>query len=233
MIIREVLSALLRRWYIAVSLVGCAALVTVMLARDGGIYTTTTVVSFMRPATTSLSPANGTNDFSVIAFAGAVVQEINNGRPPARYSEEAPYYGAGIREGVLVQLANSGNQWVSAFMTAEVKIQVVGRSFDSVESTQLELVDRVLHLSDALQAAVAAPPGDRISASVVPLTMKIEYVSASRTSQAAAGAAMFAAALIVGTWCSVTVDRLVAQRRLRLSRAAARTPGRVQEGSPS
>ncbi|MET1044815.1 MAG: hypothetical protein ABWX59_11950 [Microbacteriaceae bacterium] len=229
MIVREVLSALLRRWYIAVGLLGCAALITAMLARDGGIYTTTTVVTFMRPATTSLSPANGTNDLSVIAFAGAVVQEINNGRSPARYSEDAPYYGAGVREGVLVELANSGNQWVSAFMTAEVRIKVVGRSLDSVEATQEELVDRVLGLSDALQSAVAIPPSKRISASVVPLTMQIEYVSASRTSQVAAGAAMVAAALIVATWGSLTVERLVTQRRLRLGTE----PERVREGSTS
>ena len=86
MTIRDIFSAMLRHWYIPLGLLACAALVTVMLVRDGGIYTTSTVVSLMRPDSTSLSPSNGTNDTSVIAFAGSVVLETNNGHPPAGYS---------------------------------------------------------------------------------------------------------------------------------------------------
>ena len=181
MTIRELMSAVLRRWYIPLGLLAGAALLTVILARDGGIYTTTTVVSFMLPASTSLSPTNGTNDSSVIAFAGSVVQEANNGRPPARYSMgDAPYYGAGVREGVLVQLANAGSQWVSTVMKAEVEIQIVGRTFDWVESRQAVVVDNVLRIAQAQQAAVMISPDDRITAAVVPMTMQIDYVSASQ-----------------------------------------------------
>lgn len=233
MTFHEILSAMLRRWVIPLTLVACATLVTVVLARDGGVYTTTTVVSFMRPDTTSLSP-NGSNDLSVIAFAGAVVQAINNGRPPERYStDEAPYYGAGVREGVLVELANSGNQWVSAFTRSDVEIRIVGRSFDWVEARRNELVDKVLSIAGSQQVPLATSPQDRITATVVPLTSQIEHITASRTSQLAAGAAMLAAAVTVGAWGSVTADRLLTKRRAAATTKSPRVSGPVQAGATS
>lgn len=206
---------MLRRWYIPIGLLVCAAVVTVMLARDGGIYTTSTVVSFMRPASSSLSPANGTNDMSVIAFAGAVVRETNNGRPPSRYSlGEAPYYGAGVREGVLVELANEGSQWVSTFRRSDVEVKIVGRSAGWVKTRQEELVDKIQDISNAKQAALTLSSRDRITAAVVPLTTRIEHVAPSRNNQAAAAAAMLTVGLIVGAWGAITFDRLLSRRRV-------------------
>jgi hypothetical protein len=228
--VRQLMSILFRRWYIPLGLLACAALVTVMLARDGGIYTTRTVISFMLPASTSLSPTNGTNDSSIIAFAASVVQETNNGRPPAGYSmEDAPYYGAGIREGELVKLIDSGNQWAPMVNKAEIEIQIVGRTFDSVESRQGELVSKIVQAAEFQQAAIAVLPENRITASVVPLTTDIDYISASRSSQLAAGGALFAVAIIIGAWGSVTIDRLLVRRRS--ASYIPRSLGRMLEGS--
>lgn len=232
MTVREILSAMRRRWYISLSLIACAGLVTVVLAQDGGAYSTRTVVSFMRPATTSLSPTNGSTDLSVIAFAGAVVEEINQGRSPARYSmDESPYYGAGIREGTLVTLVSSGNQWVSTFGKSDIEIQVVGRSLGWVEAKQKELVGVVLRAANARQDAVAMSSQERITAWVAPLTTEIEHVGASRSSQLAAGAAMLASALIVGAWASITADRLSFPRRVPPGDKQVSQP-RTQEGTP-
>ena len=232
MTIRDIFSAMLRHWYIPLGLLACAALVTVMLVRDGGIYTTSTVVSLMRPDSTSLSPSNGTNDTSVIAFAGSVVLETNNGHPPAGYSmQDAPYYGAGIREGVLVELANSGNQWASTFDKAEVQIQIVGRTRGWVESRQKEAVGKVLRIVESRQSAVAVAPQNRIVASVVPLTSQIEYISASRSSQLAAGTAMLAVAIILGAWGSVIVDRLPSRRRSTANAKVPHSSDRTLEGA--
>ncbi|TFD84572.1 hypothetical protein E3T61_19150 [Cryobacterium lactosi] len=234
MTFREILSAMLRRWYITILVLTAAAVATAVLANDGGTYTTKTVVSFTRPATSSLSPYNGTTDPSVIAFAGTVAQVVNDGRPPARYSEsDAPYYGAGVRQGVLVELANSGSQWVSTFGRSDIELQIVGRSYDWVESQQRDLVDQVLAVADAEQASLAIPSADRIRAIVAPLTMRIEYVSPSRRGQAAAAAAMLAVALTVSAWGSVMVDR-----RLSRKRTTPATPPRIPtrhilEGSPT
>lgn len=236
MTIGEILSTMIRRWYVPVLTLACVAVATVLLARDGGVYTTTTVVSFMRAASTSLSPSNGANDSSVIAFAGVVVEEANNGRPAARYStEDAPYYGAGVREGVLIELANSGNQWVSTFSRADVEIRIVGRSFDWVQARQRAAIDTVLGIAEGRQRAIA--PRDRISAAVVPLTVNITAVEASRSAQIAAAGAMFAVGLILSAWGAVTVDRMALARRTRDDAAATRAPAgsvsRAQDGVAS
>lgn len=232
MTVRDILSAMIRRWYVPVVALAAAALATVLLARDGGIYTTTTVVSFMRAASTTLSPDNGTTDSSVIAFAGTVVEETNNGRPPARYSmEDAPYYGAGVREGVLVELANSGSQWVSTFEKADVEIRILGRTSDSVRARQREVVDTVLSIAERRQAAVV--PRDRIDASVVPLTAEITLIQASRSGQIAAAGAMLAVALITGAWGAVTLDRVRAGR-INAGPVVRRGPrSRIQKGAAS
>jgi hypothetical protein len=230
--IRQLTSALLRRWYIPLALLACAALVTVMLARDGGTYSTRAVISFMRPASTSLSPTNGTNDSSIIAFALAVAQETNGGRAPASYSmQDAPYYGAGIRQGAIVEMADSGNQWVSTLNKAEIEIQVVGRTFHWVQSVQRDLISKVLRNAQSQQSAIGVPKQKRIVAVVVPLTTEIEFVSPSRTSLFVAAAAMLLAAIILGAWACVTLDHRLSRRR---STAKTKVPvpvGPLREGS--
>jgi len=240
MTIRELLSAMLRRWYIPIGLLAGAALVTAMLASDGGLYTTNTVVSFMRPAETSLSPYNGAQDESVIAFAGVVVQATNNGRTGAtertalRYSmSDAPYYGAGVREGVLVNLSNSGSQWASTFSKSDIEIQIVGRTFDWVKTRQTELVNRVLSISNTEQSALDISSDARITATVAPVTMQIDYVSPSRRVQLAAGGAMLAVALIVGAWGSITVDRLRLRPRISAGSRTQASSHRTSKGTPS
>lgn len=231
---REVLAAMLRRWYIPILALACAALVTVVLIRDGGIYSTSPVVTFMRPTATSLSPENGTDDLSVITFAGSVVNAVHNGRPAEPYSMgEAPYYGAGVREGIRVDLADSGNQWVSTFSRSDVEIQIVGRSLDWVESKQDEMVELVLSFADAEQAGLMVPEEDRITATVAPLTTQIEYVSASPGGQMAAAGAMLSVALILGAWGSVVVDRLFSRRRVQPPTQPQVSSRRILEGTPS
>lgn len=227
---REIMSAMLRRWYITLGLLLCAGILWIMLAQDGGTYSTRTVISFMLPARTTLSPMNGTTDSSIIAFASTVVREANDGQVPPRYSlDDAPYYGAGIREGTLVEMTNEGNQWASTFNKAEIQILVVGRTHDWVESRQKQLVGEVLSIADSQQAAIGIPPQERIVASVVPLTSGIEYIFASRTVMLTAGAALFAATIIVGAWGSVTIDRLSSVKR-QPSTGIRMPAGRTAEG---
>ena len=234
MTFRDIVAAMLRRWYVPIGVLACAALVTVLLARDGGIYSTSTVVTFVRSATTSLSPDNGADDSSVVAYAGAVVNAINNGRPPAPYSmADAPYYGAGVREGVRVDLADAGNQWVNTFSRSDVEIQIVGRSLEQVHSQQDQMIDLVLSFADAEQAALLIPADDRITAVVSPLTTHIDYIHPSSTGQLGAAGAMLAAALIVSGWGSVTVDRLLSRRRVATDPPTHDPSRRILEGTSS
>ncbi|MET0716144.1 MAG: hypothetical protein ABWY23_06735 [Mycetocola sp.] len=232
MTIHDIASAMLRRWYVPLAVLACVALAIVMMARDGGIYTTRTVISFLLPASTSLSPNNGATDQSVITFAEAVVHDTNEGHLSEGYSmADAPYYGAGIREGTLVELSSSGNQWVSAVSKAEIEIDIAGRTLERVESQQAEVVSRVLSVAASLQDVMSVSPQDRISVSVIPLTTRIDLIAPSRGAQLAAGAAMLAVAILTAAWGSVTVDRLLSKRRPDDGRDDSTTPARLPGGT--
>jgi hypothetical protein len=230
----DIVAAMARRWYVPLGVLACAALLTAFLVHDGGVYSTSSVVTFTRSSTTSLSPDNGADDSSVVAFAGAVVNAINNGRPPAPYSmADAPYYGAGIREGVRVDLADEGNQWVSTFSRSDVEIQIVGRSLERVETEQQRMIDLVLSFADAEQAVLQIDAGNRIEAAVAPLSTQIEYVHPSLGSQLGATGAMLAVALILGASGAVAVDRVLSRRPGVAVPTRPDSSGRTLEGTRS
>ncbi|MDN6812191.1 MAG: hypothetical protein L0L73_10440, partial [Acidipropionibacterium jensenii] len=88
-----VAGVMVRRWYVVLVAVLCASLIGYLWMRDGGCYSAATTVSFTLPARAALLPDSGRDDASVIAFAGSVAGEINNGREPATYaSNDAPLY---------------------------------------------------------------------------------------------------------------------------------------------
>lgn len=227
MTMRELGAALGRRWYVVLLVLAIAGGVGFALLRTGGVYTSSTIVSFMLPDKTSLSLNSGLDDASVIAFAGVVAQEINNGKPPARYStDDAPFYGAGVREGVLVTLPNAGNQWVSAYLRAEVQLQVVGTTEAWVADTQAQILRDIDQVTEALQVSVQ-PESSRITANVVPLTKRIIEITPSRSTQIGAFTALGAAALIVGGWLALMTDRLILAASARRRRSPAQTNQRM------
>ena len=221
----DLLAIVRRRWYAPVAVFALAALLFVLFAQDGGTYATRTVITFTLPKTTSLTPGNGVADQNVIAFAGLVAGEVNNGRPVARYSEDAaPSYGAGVREGVLVSIPNAGNQWHNDFSRAEIELEIVGRTQEWVAGRQQDLVAAVLRVARERQAALVARPDDRIEVEVVPLTLGIEHVAASRTQYLMAAAAVGVAAAIVGSWLAVGIDRRARRRPARRRTGGASAP---------
>ncbi len=219
MTIREVISAMARRWYVVVGVFAVAGSVLYLFAGAGGTYSTRTVISFTWPDLTLLMAENGNTDAGVIAFAGAVATEVNNGRAPQTYNEvDAPYFGAGIREGYVVALRDNGNQWYNDFSRAQIDIQIVGRTYDWVADTQDRLVAAVFAAAEARQSSVSVPEAERVTMSVIPLTQAIGYVSPGRTSLIIGVGAMMLAAAIVSAWAAVAVDR----RRSGQTRGALR-----------
>lgn len=218
MVVRDILRALARRWYVLlVALLGAGALGMVFY-QDGGGFVTKTAVVFSLPQTSSLMPENGVGDESVIAFAGVVATEVNGGKQPMRYAAaDAPYYGAGLREGISIGLPNAGGQWVASYNSAIIEIQIVGRTREWVETKQRETLQQVLAAVSAQQAG--ASPDEAIKAAVEPLTMRIIEVAASRMSVILAFGALLMAALLCGGWACVRLDRaLLARARMSSQR---------------
>lgn len=227
MTVRDLLSAIRRRWYVPIAVLLCVGALTVMLERDSGTFSTSTVVTFTLPDRTTLDPESGVSDASVIAFAGAIATEINLGKPSPQYSDSgAPFYGAGLREGVIVGLRNAGNQWRSSYPSATIEVQIVGRTFEWVEQMQQEVLAKIDKVASVQQSLLAST--GRIIVTVEPLTTNIEQIVPTRSSRLAAFGAMFLAALFVGGWGAVMVDRALIRRWTRHPRQSGSRIGQQQ-----
>ena len=208
----DVAATVARRWYVTLIALCLAVAMWLVWARDGGCFTTSTIVSFTLPSRTSLLPESGAFDESVIAFAGVVAHEINGGHAAPRYaSSDAPLYGVGVRKGVLVGLPDSGGQWTTSFTKAEIEIQIVARTYDDVKQTQDRLLRRVIQITRDQQRNASAT--HRIGTSVMPLTTTIREITATRSSQLLALVALAIAAIMVGGWATLELDRRLAARK--------------------
>lgn len=199
-------AAMFKWWYISLFAVLLASGGWFFLAAEGGLFTTSTVVTFSLPSLGAILPESGVEDRSVIAFAGVVANEINEGQPATRYaSKDAPLYGVGVRRGVLVGLPDSGGQWTNSYARAEIEIQIVGRTYDEVKDRQATLLDRVFTISRSQQ--VNSPAEERIRAVVLPMTTGIQEITPSTLSRFAALAALLTSALLLGGGGSVWLER--------------------------
>ena len=209
MTFRELVAAVLRWWYVPLILLLAAGGFALYLLRDGGLYFTRTVVMFihLEPSQVAIGPDNGTANDNIIAFAGTVANDVNNGRPVTRYARvDAPFYGAGLTEGVHVSLPDDGGQWLTTFTRAELDVEIVGRSREYVESMQRAVLLKVFDRARELQGPAYNNPDERIRTQVAPLSLTIDHISASRREQVVAVGSLELAAFIVGIWCAVRLD---------------------------
>jgi len=221
--IRELIVVMGRRWYVVLATLLIAAAATVAFEGAGGMYSTRTVVRFVLADYATLLPDNGSQDEDIIGFATLVAAEINDGRPAGGYARaDAPFYGAGVRQGVMVSLPNTGGQWQASYSQADIEIQIVGKTHAWVAERQQELTDTVQARARELQEGLGAASDTRITTSIAPLTTQIDYITPTRSSRFAAYAAMATAAMLVAGWLAVTVDR-----------AAGHVPGIRRNTTPS
>lgn len=215
MTLREFLGILRRRWYVAVVVFGIAVATTFFLVRDGGIYTTKTLVMFTLPTASTLMPDNGSTDSSVITFAGSVAAQVAPGGLTTRFysRSDAPLYGVGLREAVSVGLRDEGTQWTTSHGRAIVEVEIVGRTEAWVAQRQEEILDTIEGVARSEQAAAGVGVRDRIAVHIEPLSKVIEYIAPSRMEMVLAFGAMFGAATLIGGWAVLTVDRACARRR--------------------
>jgi hypothetical protein len=216
---RDALAAIGRRWYVFVAVMLAFGALTFALSQGGESFYSKTTVSFTLPNRTTLLPDSGNTDTSIIAFASAVATAINQGKPVPTYSSaDAPYFGAGVRQGSMVSLRNDGNQWMASFPSATIDIQVVGPTRKWVSARQAALLNEVIQVAHAQQFAVVAPQSGQITATIQPLSTAIAAVPATRSTLIMAVAAVTLAGLLVACPAAVAADRLIrARRRRRMS----------------
>jgi hypothetical protein len=222
----KAVAAVVRRWYVPLIVLMAAAALTTQLVKSGGLYSTHTVVMFVNigPHQVAIGPDNGSQNASIIAFAGAVANDVNNGRPVFGYAlPDAPLYGAGVSQGVFVGLRDDGGQWGASFNRAELEIEIVGPTQEYVESMQQELLLKVYNRVRELQGPAYNDPNSRILTQVVPLTLAIDHIYASGSQRLMAVASMLAAAMIIGSWGAVRLDAILRGRSAKRDRKMQRT----------
>lgn len=208
MTLYELLGVLRRRWYVMVVVIVATAALGMFFVQQGGLYVTRTIVAFESPEDGPWQTA-GSADRGVIVFASAVATEINDGVSPVVYSTaDAPFYGAGIRQGVRVALPDTGGQWDVAYNRAVIMIDAVSPDRAWVAEQQQLMVRAVVEAADTRQAGI--PAVSRITVSVEPMSSLIEQVAPGRAPQLLAVAALGAAALLVGGWLAAAWDRRAA-----------------------
>lgn len=212
MTFRDIVRAMLRLWYLCLVILAAAGCLAWTFDKNSGCYTTHTVVTFTRSAASRVQ--GGTNDPSVISFAGAIVDEINNGHSTPLYGwATAPIYGAGMRQGISVSLPNSAGQWSFAIATAEIDIQIVGPTEDWVQRQQRSVLANIAAATKAQPRATST--SGHIAARIEPLSNQIQHVQPSRSIRMMALAALGLAGVIAAGTISVLVDGLAGYVRAR------------------
>ena len=213
------LRIILRRWYMMLAALLATAALFVMQYRSDGVWTAQPTVAFVAPWAEQVTASPNGNSDAATAFAFGIVQQYNAGLDPEPLSQStAPLYGVGVRKGVLVSMANTGDQWAAVINQPLVDIQVVGPSAAWVHTTEESAITQLSRLAAAAQAGSDVSNAQAISVQLQPLTDTVQRVAPGKRTVMVAAGAFGVAGLIVGaalcSWC----DRLVALRRRRAQR---------------
>ncbi len=211
MTVIDVLRALRRRWVATLACLALTALASVALTQVHPVYWSATDVRLVAPGLKSYTNALVTTTDSVIATAGLLVAEINATTPTPRFStDQVTVVDAGITDGVLVRLPNSGGQWATNFDQPVITIQVAGPDPTTVRVATTRMVERVTALLARRQADAGVAQNQLITAYPTPAVPVVTAAYGSR------GKAMLVVGLL-GTTLSaglvLFLDQLLLRRR--------------------
>lgn len=213
MTVHELLVVMRRRWYVLAAVLVVTVGVGAMFVREGGMYVTKTAVTFEAPDPGAWE-TDGSRETGVISLALAVAQQVGEGTDSADYAaSDAPYYGAGIRQGVRVSVPDSGGQWQASYTRAAIVIDVVSPDRAWVEQQQAERVRAVRAAAALLQTGI--PTAVQVDVDVEPLSTAVQRVEPSRLGQLMGLAALAAVGVLAGSAAAVTVDRRATSGRVR------------------
>lgn len=218
MTVVDLVRACLRRW--PVILIGflLTAIALVPVKTTPGVYWATADVVLLAPRTPSTPNSLGVSSASLIALAGVLERQYNNGEEdPATASSQVTLVDQGILNGVSVQLPNSGGQWNAYYNQPVLHVQAAGPTAPDVQTAVTAVVTRLRGMLAQRQADMGVLAQNRVSADVSPRTPEILYDAGARNQ-----AALLVIAVGIGTTVAATVvlDHQVARRR-RSRRVAA------------
>jgi hypothetical protein len=175
----------LRRWPVVLMGLMLTAVALVPVKATPGVYWVQADVVLLAPRTPSTPNSLGVSSASLIAFAGVLERQYNDGKAdPATASSQVTLVDQGILDGVSVQLPNAGGQWNAYYNQPVLQVQAAGPSATAVESSITGVIARLRVMLRQRQADLGVVEANRVSADVSPRTPEILYYAGARNQAA-------------------------------------------------
>ncbi|WP_411701296.1 hypothetical protein [Conyzicola sp.] len=209
----QVMSALLRRWYVLVGVAALTAVGVMFVMRVDGVYWARVNVVFLAPPEKTNPNSLALPPATTVNFAAVVEREFTGAAVENRFgSPAATLYGSGVREGYSVILVNRGGQWGRAFSDPVLAVEVVDSSEERVEAVLDDVLARIETLAVEQQDSLSVTADARIETLRSPQTAIVSYTGGNRA-RAAAGVAALGG--LVAVSATIILDRVVQRRRER------------------
>ncbi|WP_298459532.1 hypothetical protein [uncultured Cellulomonas sp.] len=211
----ELIRTAARRWYVVLPALALALLWSGALLRPQPTYHAQMDLVMVLPGAAATDGISDARRESLVAFAGVVEREMNDGAPVTRLSSaSASLFGAGVRQGSSVSVPNVGGQWTNSFTRPVLSVEAVDSTPEQVTARLAVAEARVETLVESLQAEQGAAPADRIQVVRVPQEPPVSYVGATKSGLVRAGLALGLLSVGAALLLAVTVDRRI-DRRVR------------------
>lgn len=214
MTFETLLTALRRRWYIAVVGLAITGLLAVVVWRPQPLYWTQVDLVVVAPGDRLQDVPGDSLVPGMVAFAATVERQFNQAPVFRLSSPDAPIYGAGVRDGYSVVLPNGGNQWTNVFSRPVLSVEIVSPDPGVVAERFSEISQRVATIAKNLQESQGVLAEDRMTIEPISSTPTIAYVGSTRQQKARAIVVLVGLGVSLTAVCTDSFDRY-ARARLR------------------
>lgn len=216
---RDLVVAILRRWYV-VLLGGALTLLALLpVARQEPVHWTQYNIMLVGPTGDHRGSVLDRPLHGLQGLAGVIATQVNDGHPPLLTGDvAATMVGQGRREGAQVRVPNLGTQWRPVFPANYLDVQVAGPDPETVLASARETTLRVAALLEERQDELGIPLALRARAVPTSAEPTVIAVGGSRSRAAAATTLAGAAFTLLAVYW---LERRRAGRRPRPAGAVA------------
>jgi hypothetical protein len=210
---RELLSLVLRRWYIMLLGAAISVVALYLITHRPGVYWTRVSVVVLAPVQ-KYYPNNFEDPHDALAPAASMLVADWNGvkRPLLMATSDTTLFGEGERRAIEVRMPNQGNQWQPLYFSPNIDVQIVDNNPELVAEEARRVSAELEGLLQKRQDAMGVQPSMRMTTIVSPTDPTIMYIAGSRA-RAAAATGLVGATLT--TIAAYWIERWLVWRRSR------------------
>lgn len=181
MTIWDVLSAMVRRWFIVILGVALTAAACYWADTRPGVYSSVNLLTLYPPISkTNPNPLSVTSR-SVVDLAGVLATTLSAGDRLRFSSQDVPLSGTGTLDGYSVRQHDNGWQWSPQFDRPEIVLRVTGPTPEAVAARMATLTEEAQQVLTDLQDAQNVKKRNRVTMSADTDNPRIIYEHPSGT----------------------------------------------------